>query len=263
MLSPRGRDTIVFIIISRKGCSEKGRRSPIYRVAICEDEAPIREALLQMCRELLSQLAPEHQVEAFASARELAQALADDAPFDLLCLDILMEGQNGMEFAQKLREENERISILFITGSSQYLKDGYSVRPIQYLFKPVQREELEDALRTDLRLHHRPRTLTLRTDNKTTVLPIQDILYLESQNHWVVVHMREGQQTFRSSLSEVERLLPPDQFCRSHNSYLVNMAWVAQTGRRELLLQDGSQVPVSREYYESMQRQFVRFLNLK
>ena len=174
-----------------------------------------------------------------------------------------MEGQNGMEFAQKLREENERISILFITGSSQYLKDGYSVRPIQYLFKPVQREELEDALRTDLRLHHRPRTLTLRTGNKTTVLPIQDILYLESQNHWVVVHMREGQQTFRSSLSEVERLLPPDQFCRSHNSYLVNMAWVAQTGRRELLLQDGSQVSVSREYYESMQRQFVRFLNLK
>lgn len=51
-----------------------------------------------MCRELLSQLAPEHQVEAFASARELAQALADGAPFDLLCLDILMEGQNGMEF---------------------------------------------------------------------------------------------------------------------------------------------------------------------
>ena len=90
-----------------------------------------------MCRELLSQLAPEHQVEAFASAGELAQALADGAPFDLLCLDILMEGQNGMEFAQKLREENERISILFITGSSQYLKDGYSVRPIQYLFKPV------------------------------------------------------------------------------------------------------------------------------
>lgn len=105
--------------------------------------------------------------------------------------------------------------------------------------------------------------MTLRTGNKTTVLPIQDILYLESQNHWVVVHMREGQQTFRSSLSEVERLLPPDQFCRSHNSYLVNMAWVAQTGRRELLLQDGSQVPVSRGYYESMQRQFVRFLNLK
>ena len=171
-----------------------------------------------MCRELLSQLAPEHQVEAFASARELAQALADGAPFDLLCLDILMEGQNGMEFAQKLREENERISILFITGSSQYLKDGYSVRPIQYLFKPVQREELEDALRTDLRLHHRPRTLTLRTGNKTTVLPIQDIRYLESQNHWVVVHMREGQQPVGSGAAAAPgSILPqPQQLSGEH-----------------------------------------------
>lgn len=235
----------------------------MYRVAVCEDEAPIREEVAGLCREILGRLEPEHQVDVFASAEQLQEALVQGSAFDLVCLDILLEGQNGMEFARRLREKDDRVSILFITGSSQFLKEGYAVRPIQYLFKPIQREELEDALRTDLRLRRRPHTLTLRAGNKTAVLPLEELVYLESRNHWVVAHTAKGEQTFRITLSEVERQLPGDSFCRCHNSFLVNMAWVSQIGRRELVLRDGSVVPVSRGYYDSMQRRFVHFLNLR
>ena len=76
-----------------------------------------------------------------------------------------------MELARDPRAENEQTSILFIASSQECLKDGYSVRPIQYLYKPVDRAELAQALETNLCLHHRPDRVTLRLGSKTSVPP--------------------------------------------------------------------------------------------
>lgn len=234
-----------------------------YRLAVCEDEKENREALCLLCGELLEELEVEHAVSAFPSAEALEAALCAGQVFDMLCLDILMDGKSGMELARELREYDDRVSILFITSSEAHLKEGYAVRPVQYLFKPVQREELKQALETDLRLYHQPRNLTLRSSGQTVALQLSDILYFESRDHALNVRTSKGVQTFWISLSEVERLLPPGRFCRCHNSYLVNMEHIVQIGRREVTLSNGETLPVSRGCYESAQNQFVRYLNAR
>ena len=133
--------------------------SRMYRVAVCEDEKNLREDLCAQCAAILSELQIEHTVTPYSSAEELEASFSAGAEFSLLCLDILMDGKTGMKLAQELRERDDRTSILFITGSTEFLKDGYSVRPIQYLLKPVSREDLEQAIKTDLRLYHQPRTV--------------------------------------------------------------------------------------------------------
>ena len=105
--------------------------------------------------------------------------------------------------------------------------------------------------------------LTLRAGNRAVVLPLDQIWYIESRNHTVEVWGAREAQTFWARLSQVEELLPPGHFCRCHNSFLVNLEHVAQVGRREVLLDDGRSVPVSRSYSESAQEQFVRYLNMK
>ncbi|WP_294551200.1 LytTR family DNA-binding domain-containing protein [uncultured Pseudoflavonifractor sp.] len=235
----------------------------MYQLAICEDQEESREALCALCGDILDELETAHTVTAFPSAEALESALTHGASFDLLCLDIIMDGKSGMELARELREYNDQVSILFITSSETHLKEGYSVRPLQYLFKPVRRDELEEALKTDLRLYHQPRNLSLRSAGQTVVLPLSDILYLESRNHTLDVCTEKGRQTFWISLSEVERLLPPGRFCRCHNSYLVNMEHINQIGRREVTLSNGVKLPVSRSCYEAAQDQFVRYLNIK
>ena len=176
-----------------------------------------------------------------------------------------MEGQNGMEICPEAAGRKTSASAsLFITGSSQYPKDGYSVRPIQYLFKPVQREELEDALRTDLRRHHRPRTLTLRTGNKTTVLPIPGYpLFGEPEPLGCGPH--EGgpadlpQQPVGSGAAAA-----PNHFCRQPQQLSGEHGLGGADRPESCFCRMAPQVSVSRGgYYESMQRQFVRFLNLK
>lgn len=154
----------------------------MYAVAVCEDQKDTREEAAALCGEVLTDLEIEHRIAAFSSAEDLETQLLSGERFDLLCLDILMDGESGMEFAKKLRMTDDRTSILFLTGSSEYLKDGYEVRPIQYLLKPVKREELARAIETDLRLHHQSKTVSIHVGGRTFVLPIADILYAESRS---------------------------------------------------------------------------------
>lgn len=105
----------------------------MYRVAVCEDEAILCANLCAQCESILDKLKVEHRITSFSSAEKLENALLAGEEFSLLCLDILMGGKSGMKLAQELRQRDDKTSILFITSSTEFLKDGYSVRPIQYL----------------------------------------------------------------------------------------------------------------------------------
>lgn len=129
------------------GRIKEKRRNEVYHVAVCEDEAVLRRELCGQCEVVLGEMQVSHRVTAFSSAEELEAALASGETFSLLCLDILMGGKNGMELARELRAREDETSILFITGSTEFLRDGYSVRPIQYLLKPVEPEALRQGHR--------------------------------------------------------------------------------------------------------------------
>ena len=234
----------------------------IDRLAICEDDDAIRAQLHSLCQEILTENSVEHSIMDFASAQKLNDVLTVESnPFDLLLLDIQMEGLTGMELAQSLRQRGDRVSILFVTGCEDYLPEGYSVQPIHFLLKPVSREALAAALHTDWQLNHRPKTAVLRIGSKMVSLPLADIRYIESYNHNIIVHQTEGDRTYFLSLTDFEKQMPRDQFCRCHNSYLVNMAFVEEIGRTELSLRGGVQLPIGRAYYKDLQSAFIRYMN--
>lgn len=232
----------------------------MYLVAVCEDQKDTREETAALCGEILVELGVEHRVAVFSSAEELETRLLGGERFDLLCLDILMDGESGMELAKKLRTTDDRTSILFLTGSSEFLKDGYAVRPIQYLFKPVSRAELRRAIETDLRLNHRPRTFSIKVGGRTAALPLDEICYVESRDHGSLFHMTGGKQFYPLSLTEVESRLPEEQFCRCHNSFLVNLAYVRAVSSRTVSLGD-LELTIGRRYAERFKNQFVQYLN--
>ena len=233
-----------------------------YRLAICEDDNAIRKELSALCRDILMEDGIGHEITEFCSADALDCVLKEEsAPFDLLILDIQMDGMSGMELAKSLRQRGNRVSILFVTGCEDYLPEGYGVQPVHFLLKPVSRGALAGALRTDWNLNHKPKTVTMRFGGRTVSLVLADIRYIESYNHSIVVHQADGNRTYLLSLSELEKQLASKQFCRCHNSYLVNLDYVEEIGRTKLMLRDGSSIPVGRTYYKLLQSAFVCFLN--
>ncbi len=234
----------------------------MYRIAVCDDEAAALEELCRFCDEDLNELGVEHRIVPFQSAKDLLNAMnTGEERFNMLCLDICMEGMSGMDLAVELRRRDDLVSIVFITASDAFLREGYAVHAMQYLDKPVDREALREVLRTDIRLNQTNRIVTLRRGSHTVALPIADVLYLESRDHGVYIHTSGGERFFSMSLTEAEKLLPSEHFCRCHNSFLVNMAAITEIGRHALTLKDERTIPVGRHYYEQTQLRLVRYLN--
>lgn len=249
-------------IITYNNSEFAGEKMDAYRIAICDDDDIIRENLCSLCSDILTNDSVEYRLEPFCSACELEKRLnAEGCPFDLLILDIQMDGMTGMELARSLREKGKRVSIIFVTACEDYLSDGYGVQPIHFLLKPVHREALASAIHTDLKLNYIPKTVVVHIGNKLVHLSFSDIRYVESYNHSIVIHQSTGNSTYYFSLSDFEKQLPAGQFARCHNSYLVNLNEVREIGRTELSLQSGETLPVGRAYYKAFQSAFVRYIN--
>ena len=233
-----------------------------YKLAVCEDDEMIRKELCGLCGGILDEEGVSHEITVFSSAAEVEAALYEKGEvYDLLLLDIVMPGMSGMEFAQALRQRRNRTSIIFVTGNEEYLLEGYSVQPVQFLLKPVSREILAGAIRTDLELNHRPKSMAVKIGSKTVNLTLADVEYIESLNHSITIHQGGTERSYFYSLGEIERALPAEQFCRCHNSYIVNLDWVDSISRTAVGLRGGERIPVGRTYYKRLQSSFIRYMN--
>lgn len=235
----------------------------MYRVAVCDDDKALLDDLVNSCGRILRDMCVENELVPFSSALELMRSLERGESYDLLCLDILMPGKTGLELAKDLRGYDDHTSIIFITGSTEFLLEGYGVRPIQYLLKPLDYGALRKALADDLRLNHAPKTVSLTSGGRTTVMPRAAIRYVESRNHGSTFVLDDRETFFWLSMSQVEELLPKDQFVRCHNSYLVNLAHVIKCDAKGVELRGNVLLPISRRYAGAFQSSLTRYLNSK
>ena len=232
-----------------------------YRVALCEDEAVECRQITAMCRDIFAAQGVETEIVPFSSADALRQTAEEKrAAFDLYLLDIQMEGTTGLELAQWLYDQGVRDRVIFITGNPEYALAGYEAHPLHYLLKPVSLERLEAALGRALEKHGAQAVLFQRGGQAVPLL-VEEIRYLESLNHGVVVHLGDGEQAFSVPLTEAERLLPAGIFRRCHRSYLVNLTWVERATHAGVLLKDGERLPMSRTFYTEFQNAIVHRLN--
>ncbi len=234
-----------------------------YRLAICEDDHVILEEICRICDEILKDMGTPHQITPFSSAVDIADILEKgEASYDLLILDIQMEQLTGMELARKLRERKNRVSIIFISGHEEYLREGYSVQPVDFLLKPPDRKKLEKALHTDLELNHRSDTVLLQKGSRGLQLVLSEILYVETcPNHSVRICQTDKEDVFPVSLANMAQLLPAQSFARCHNSYMVNLEHVRKIDRMRLRLDDGSVIPIGRKYYKDCQNTIITYMN--
>ena len=216
----------------------------MYRIAVCEDEANVREQLCSCCNDILNEDMIEHKIMPFSSAEEF-ESEADD--FDLVMLDIDLGGKSGLDMARDLRRAGSRISIIFVTGHEEYLRYGYSVQPVHFLLKPISKAELSEAIAADIRINHSNDSVVLYSGTKTVILPIEKFIYGESYNHNVLVHTTDGNHFFRTSLIDIERRMDSKAVCRCHNSYIVNMRYIKELTRSGIILTTGQKLPVRKE----------------
>lgn len=227
------------------------------KIALCDDSA----ADCRYMHGLVSLWAQENlisvSVREFTSAESFLFTWEEDKTFDILLLDIEMGKTDGVTLARKLRREGADLQIIFTTGYSEYILDGYEVAALHYLIKPINKDKLFPVLdRAVSTVEKNDRYLTLEGRDSTERVAFKEILWLEVRANYVTVHTKNGDITVKRTLSEIESTLD-ERFFRIGRSHMVNLDSIRKVTRSEVLLSDGNTVPLSRGTYEPLNRAII------
>lgn len=230
------------------------------RVALCDDESASREALYIQLEKALIEKSEEIVYEFSSGDKALSWLHKHPGEIDLLFLDVEMRGLNGMETAEKIREFDENLIIVFVTGHNDYVFDGYRVGALDYIIKPVSMQKLMELLhRVREKLTQEERqSYIIRNMDGTWRFRLQDILYFYSDKRKVNLVTKSGEYSFYARLNDVEKQLSM-RFVRIHQRYLVNPSYVDYLGNDSVTV-DGKALPCSRKYKESAAAKLARFM---
>ena len=224
-------------------------------IAVVDDEKAIREYIC----ELIEKLRPESRVKAYATGEKL---LTSRGQFDIVFLDIQMDGMNGIEAVRTLRERQEKIVLIFITGIKEYVFDALDLYAFQYLLKPLDEKKFSEVLDRAVKEAGRKKEkwgLFIKARNLT--LDQADILYIESRGKKVEIHTTRNKESIEiyMTMKELEGQLR-EGFYRCHRAYIVNMAHITEYGNNSILLTNGDKVYLAKKKYGEFVKAYMWYL---
>ena len=216
-------------------------------LAIVDDRAEdIKRLEHDITRFFAYRLEQHAYVEAFPSGEAFLEAFHPDA-YHLAFLDICMDGINGIELAQRLRAEDPKLLIVFLTTSSEYAFDAFPVHPFDYLIKPYELKKLHSVLQEMLRvLSVSERTITIRIARDSYDVPIRRIVSVVSEGHTVTLRVlnHEPLRSIMTFADIMEQLGDDPRFLSCNRGVLVNMDHVRSLEGNNICMTDSSSYPL-------------------
>jgi DNA-binding LytR/AlgR family response regulator len=228
-----------------------------YRVAIVDDSKTDAEFVQGILKSWAERRQTDILSEVFPSAEAFLFQYAEDKEWDILLLDIEMGAMDGVTMAKRVRQDNEAVQIVFITGYSDYIAEGYEVAALHYLMKPVNREKLLTVLdRAMEKRKQEERCLNLEAYGEMVRIPFYEIRYLDVHQNYVTVHAK-ADYTVKRTLSDFEKELD-DRFCRVGRGMILNLKYIQRVTKTEVRLSEGTVLPLPRGAYEPLNRAIIQ-----
>lgn len=228
-----------------------------YKIAVCDDSNADSSYVAQLLAKWAKDRNLEISVAQFPSAESFLFRYAEDKNWDILLLDIEMGAMDGVTMAKRVRQSNEAVQIVFITGYSDYIAEGYEVAALHYLMKPVSKEKLMTVLDRALeKRKQEERCLNLTSAGEMVRIPLYEIRYLDVSANYVTVHAK-ADHTVKRTLGDFEKELD-DRFCRVGRSMILNLKYVRRVTKTEVHLSDGTVLPLPRGAYEPLNRAIIQ-----
>lgn len=227
-------------------------------VAICEDNDEQCAALRRLLDEWSRNKPFALIIDEYISAESFL-FVYPEKNCDLLILDIEMGEINGMELAKRLRKKSDTLPILFVTGYSDYMNEGYEVEALHYLLKPVDKVKLFAVLDRYIKNYSPEKEIVLKTEEEALRVSADMIAYCEAMGKKTSVYLTDGRRLeCDAGISDIKNELS-GEFIFTHRSYIVNLRCVKSIRKTDLILDTGSVIPVSRRLYKDINENFIKF----
>lgn len=239
------------------------------RIGIVDDEKQERDQLKQALARFSAENGTELNVQEFDCAA--VYLAAQDRDFDILYLDIDMPQMSGMELAEKIRETDQDVILIFCTNLQQFALNGYSVGALGFIVKPIQWYSFHMYLTRALKALQKragqkvtPPHIVIKDGTVTRLLDAAEIAYVEVRQHDLLYNLCSGDGKTeiiknRGSMQEIAAQLTPYGFVRCSASYLVNLRCITAVSRMNVYI-GGAALPIGRTYKDAFTEAFSRYM---
>lgn len=227
------------------------------KLAIIEDTPSDAEHIFALIRRYAAASETQFELKHFVSALKFLDA---KEKYDIIFLDIMLPGSNGMEMAHRLRRFDEDTVIIFVTTMKQYAIEGYSVSAAGFLIKPATYEQLRGVLDKAVQIVRQKISgiIMIKTYTELISLESSDIEYAEVSGHSLIFHTKKGDVQTKGTLKELMDKLEGYNFIRCNNYAIVNARYIRAVRDNTVIL-PSVELEISRRKKSEFMEAYLRY----
>lgn len=205
-------------------------------IAICDDDERNLEVIEKNVRRSFEKYTNKFRIECYKNGKNMLNNNSL-SPYDVLFLDIDMPNIDGFEIAKELRNSTRQCFIIFVTSHSNLVYKSFDFQPFNFIQKNPP-EYMEDSilsvvgkLMEHMKQHQK---IILENENETAVVYYNDIIYIESEKHYLKYHInnRDNPINIRGTINEIQPKIEPYGFVRIHRGFIVNLTYLMSIDKK-------------------------------
>lgn len=228
------------------------------RVIVCDDDKLFLQQFRNTLEKAFNARRQAVEIVCVESGADLFRTLGKQSA-DVVFLDIEMPDEDGFSVARRLSKLANKPLLVFTTSIETLVFESFEHEPIWYLLKSNMNQLPAVIDKIIHKLEHTKKYLEYLNSNTQHRVPLSDILYLESKDHYITLHTQNKIYRFRGKLSDIEKQVGKEFFIRCHASYLVNFQYVKALGKGKIYLVNNISIPISRNKLEETQESFMNY----
>ncbi len=237
------------------------------KIAFCDNDSSVLNELGDFLEKYRTDRNLEIEYAVFASSINLLNDIDRGVRFDIVFLDALMAGESGIDAAKEIRNFDNNVKIIFLTSSSKYAVESYTVGAFFYQLKPIFEKEffrlMDSAVATFENEH--TNSVVFCSKNGITRVRFKELEYCEVVHHTLFIHMTDGKVLECSGgLDDLCKQLEPfGGFLRIHRSYLINLEYVKKLSYQAVTMSSLTQLPIPRGKYQEIKDVYLGYMKKK
>lgn len=232
------------------------------KIAYCDDMEQDRDCIMRALTQIEEKWGEEFEMISFSSGESLCETTQKNH-YDVILLDILMNGIDGIETATRIRAMGEENLIIFISSYDKRVKELFDFRTIAFLDKPIDVPMLETALSKAYSIIKKDsdNVFTYNSQGSIQHIPMKDIVYFESRRNEVTIHTTKGSESYYNTLTSVWSILQEfDQFIMPHRSFIFNLNYISIKSDKVYIRKSGESFNVGSKYKDDTHNRYIAFL---
>jgi DNA-binding LytR/AlgR family response regulator len=234
------------------------------KVAICDDEIVMTSIIEEMLIDISKQNVIDVNTDVFYDGLTLEKCLLAGESYDIIYLDIEMKMQDGIMTARNIREIDQNVLIVYVSGYEKYMENVFEVDAFDFLRKPIDNQRFKKCfIRAYKSICNCTGYFEFHYKNERIRVAIKDILLFESRGRKIMIHLTDNkEEVFNGKLDSVEEKIKGSKipFLRIHQSYLVNYHFIRSFSKIHVKLISGEKFPISGERQKEIGKKYCNLL---